>query len=57
MKVCEYYYYSHCEKHSGFVGGTAHLSMGCPYENKDGFPVAWKQRLFCKDYKKKEDKL
>lgn len=54
MKVCTHYYCGHCDKHSGFVGKGAHLSMGCPYENKNGFPIAWKQRLLCRDYKKED---
>ena len=47
-RVCKYYNCGHCDKRD-------HLSMSCPYENKEGYPVAWKQRLFCEDYDKKEE--
>lgn len=50
--ICEFYCYGHCNKRSGFMG-NAHISMGCPYETRDGDPAPKKMQK-CEDYMPKD---
>lgn len=50
--ICEFYCYGRCNKQSGYMG-SVHLSMGCPYETRNGDPAP-KMMQKCEDYMPKD---
>lgn len=54
MKICKHFFCGRCSRDYNINNG--HLSMGCPFVRKNGYPISWKQRLLCRDYERKNNK-